>query len=302
MRINVNEAIKFMEAHGGNNYRVDQHAQDEEKSYNDNKRMDVNNDGSITLTEYLDAKFNVLNPYPTTPLTPEESEALGLLDYIDTLLNSKNASTRFAAVEKLKSADPKIVFRPLVEALKDPEASIRIAVIRALIKIKDKRAAEHLVTHLNDRSQTVRFEIVKALEVLGHEGIADKLTEFLDKETHLETKLEMIWLLGDLKSNRTLDALTKLLKHPVPAVKRAAALALIRISDSKAVLPHIIERAKKMLIGPLPEKYPDHLDKNPYKTRVRPKKIRRQPAQPKPKKPGQTSRARPGNWRSSMGF
>jgi HEAT repeat protein len=103
-----------------------------------------------------------------------------------TQLNSRNASVRASAIEKIgKSADSS-AFQALSQALRDPSASVRKSTASALGSMPPEGAIPLLSVQLNDPEPEVRLAVVKALHALGSEAAQSALVAALE-DVHGET-------------------------------------------------------------------------------------------------------------------
>jgi HEAT repeat protein len=98
-------------------------------------------------------------------------------------LKSKDAKTRFRAVEKLASMEDSTVLDPLLTALGDTEATIRRLTVVTLGKLKDERAANPLVKALHDRDATVREAAAEALREIGDRRAMEPLVAALKDDS-----------------------------------------------------------------------------------------------------------------------
>lgn len=124
---------------------------------------------------------------------------------------------------------------------------IRLECAKALGALGDKRAVEMLIWVLgNDREDQVRAEAAIALGLLGDEAAAIPLAEAVaHKKVYVRAGVAQG--LGELRNPATVEHLLWLLKDPAWEVRVAAAAALGKLKDERAIQP-----LKESLVGAIP--------------------------------------------------
>jgi len=157
-------------------------------------------------------------------------------------LRDKDSDVREAAAKALgKIGDPRAV-EPLIEALKDEYWWVRKAAVEALGKIGDPRAVEPLIEALRDKDSDVCYTAAKALEKIEPEWykteVAKKqVPEFINALRHEYSGVRKAAAeaLGKIGDQRAVKPLIEALRDKDSDVRKAAAKALGKIGDQRAV-------------------------------------------------------------------
>ncbi|OGV41042.1 MAG: hypothetical protein A2X48_11780 [Lentisphaerae bacterium GWF2_49_21] len=151
---------------------------------------------------------------------------------------------------KLKSNDPKIrlgtvnilqvlkkqqAFKPLEELLNDNDIDVRRESIVALGVLHDKEAVALLLKFLNDPDERIRNNAICALGEIGDTRAEDPLLELINDKA---VRGNVVWVLGQLKSRKSVPVLLELIKND-KEIQYSAAAALGNIGDQRAVEPLI---------------------------------------------------------------
>ena len=144
--------------------------------------------------------------------------------------DSKDSDVRQAAAEALgEIKDPRAV-EPLIAALGDESSGVRLAAAKSLGEIKDPRAVEPLSAALKDENKYVRRAAAHALDRLGWKPEQDEIAGWY---WMAKCDWDKCVALGAL----TVEPLIAALKDTDEEVRRAAAEALGKIKDRRAVEP-----------------------------------------------------------------
>ena len=134
-----------------------------------------------------------------------------------------------AAVALGEIKDPRAV-EPLIAALGDESSGVRLAAAKSLGEIKDPRAVEPLSAALKDENKYVRRAAAHALDRLGWKPEQDEIAGWY---WMAKCDWDKCVALGAL----TVEPLIAALKDTDEEVRRAAAEALGKIKDRRAVEP-----------------------------------------------------------------
>jgi HEAT repeat protein len=197
-------------------------------------------------------------------------EALGKLgdsriaDSFIPILMDKDSNVRKAAVEALGVMGNNNAIDPLIPLLKDEDSQVRKAAAEAFGKIGDSRAEIPLIGVLKDKDSKVRKAGALAIGKRGNTLAVDPLIVAL-KDEDIKVREAAAEALGEIRDSRAIDPLITLLKdksiHAPKAksiklddpnlstwleedegisVRKAAAEALGKLGDSRAVEPLIV--------------------------------------------------------------
>ena len=145
-------------------------------------------------------------------------------------LKDKDSDVRYAAAKALgEIKDPRAV-EPLIAALGDESSGVRLAAAKSLGEIKDPRAVEPLSAALKDENKYVRRAAAHALDRLGWKPEQDEIAGWY---WMAKCDWDKCVALGAL----TVEPLIAALKDTDEEVRRAAAEALGKIKDRRAVEP-----------------------------------------------------------------
>jgi len=130
----------------------------------------------------------------------------------------------------------------LIESLKDKDEEVRINAALALGEAKNRKAVEPLIETLKDESRKVRESAALALGVIGDERAIKPLLEILKKDDEIRwAAAKALGWIGEPvgKNKMVIEALIGALRDKNEEVGEAAAWALGRIGDARAVDPLI---------------------------------------------------------------
>ncbi|MCH5375124.1 MAG: HEAT repeat domain-containing protein, partial [Planctomycetes bacterium] len=147
------------------------------------------------------------------------------------VLKDSDASVRREAAKALGQLKDDRAVPGLIKALGDTDANVRFFAAYALGEIKDPRARDALLQALADPQWMVRDQAAWALRELRDPQIVDPLVDIL-KQPGADTATVM-WLLQQLDSEHSIDALASLLAEPDPATRLRAVRALADVSHPR---------------------------------------------------------------------
>jgi HEAT repeat protein len=125
----------------------------------------------------------------------------------------------------------------LIAALADAEAEVRWRAAAALGQIGDARAVVPLVDALRDAQESVRSAALHALERMKGADVLSHLMGLLRPTEPGPVRAAAVEALGELPAAEAGDALLAALRDPEEEVRQAAAVALGRRKEARAVEP-----------------------------------------------------------------
>jgi quinoprotein glucose dehydrogenase len=153
-----------------------------------------------------------------------------------TLLTAANSSDVLLArlhgiwgAGQLGRKDPRAM-AALMPLLKNKDPEVRAQTAKVMGEAFYKPAAKAMISLLNDKSIRVRFHAATAIGKLEDSKAFDPIIKLIQQNNDVDAYLRhatMMGLLGSAKA--TPDKLTALAKHPSPAVRLVALLALRRL-------------------------------------------------------------------------
>ncbi len=153
------------------------------------------------------------------------------------LLDDRIPNVRRSAVLALAELDGKGYAEQIIEHVKDPDRSVRRAMVQGLVKIDDESIVEPMLRLSRDREVDVRHEAVRHLDLVAKfdRAAVDRLIEALSDRSN-EVRRAAAEALMRLKDTRAVKALTDLLRDgPERLSQILAAKALGEIGDPAAV-------------------------------------------------------------------
>jgi HEAT repeat protein len=190
--------------------------------------------GKLRDTRGVEPLMAALNRSPDLPTI----EALGMIgdaravEPIIATLRIKFNGMRKAAVSALRSIGDRRAVEPLIAALKDESKAVREAAAFALEVIGDPRAVEALIATLQDENKAVRWAAVRALDKLGWQpDRSEKAAAYWIAKLEWDRCIEM--------GAPAVEPLISALSHAESDLREAAAVALGKIADLRAVAPLI---------------------------------------------------------------
>ncbi len=138
---------------------------------------------------------------------------LGCSNDVETKVQNLASPNPMVRLETAKMAkrenDPRIAIA-LVPLLQDPSKEIRLTAASSLIYVGSTEQVPALTMALRDPETEVRLAAVDALGRIQDERAVGPLLALLQTEPE---PYSVIWALGNIGSNQSLDALTPLLDH-----------------------------------------------------------------------------------------
>jgi HEAT repeat protein len=165
--------------------------------------------------------------------TVEEMVAVGDASVVEPLaeaLQDEEPDVRLAAAKGLGAFQDDRAVKPLIGALRDRKAEIRTAAITSLRQIGDSRAIDALVISLEDLDHSVRWHAAGALNTLGWRPGSN--TEFVLRSVAMGEHENAAAHGAD-----AVGMLTKALEDPTSPRRHAAAIALGKTGDPRAIKP-----------------------------------------------------------------
>lgn len=182
------------------------------------------------------------------------------------LLREDVKEVRIKAAWALGKIGEKTAISALIEALNDQEWEVRRNSVRSLGELMAFDEITSIVKMLEDLNWEVRAETVVVLEYLGWvptnerervlvligkekwedlsqvENLDGDLLIYFLKDSDSEIKAKLTWILGELKTNKAIVPLYKLLmQDKFQQVKENAAIALAKIGGEKVL--HLLQEA-----------------------------------------------------------
>lgn len=177
------------------------------------------------------------------------------------ILGDEDELVRIQASESLENIGEPAV-EPLIAALDNPDKNIRRYSARVLGEIGDERAIEPLILNLSDVNKWVRRETSGALSKMG-DPATDPLIELLE-DSDWKVRGAAAWALGRIGNKKAVEPLIKsLLEDENGFVRSGAANALGNLEDERAVKP--LQKAtsdKSSYVRKVSEKFLKKWEKN----------------------------------------
>lgn len=189
------------------------------------------------------------NPYEVESVRFMAAEALGTMDderSVGSLLNAlkdDNVAVRYSAASALTGRKDPLVVEALVSAMSDSDKFVRSSVACALGETNDPSAIEALFRGAADESEIVRFSAAKALACFPFALISETVLQNLES-IDKNTRLTMLDVLGQTKSNESTDILRRYLKSEDSEMSYRASLALMGLENID-VIDELIEASKR---------------------------------------------------------
>ena len=190
------------------------------------------------------------NPYEVESVRYLAAEALGemreekacepLLD----ALKDENVAVRYSAASALSGIGGDTVVKGLVDALKDQNEFVRSQVAYALGRIADPKSLDALFGAVSDEHDAVRFSIAEAL---GKFPCGDVMTELEGRLSKADCgmRLALVEVLGQIKDDRAVEILRKVLRDPDSDMSFRASLALMEHKSLDAI-DDLVEASRRL--------------------------------------------------------
>lgn len=150
-------------------------------------------------------------------------------------LNDSDWRVRRNAAQALGALRDKRALKPLLQALKDRTMTVRQRAIVALGRIKDPQAIPALLEiFLENKHES--YDAGKAIKKFGKKALPEAVKAF-----EASNSQELMMLLIELKYERALDLLLKLLESQDLSTRLTAISELGKLGDKKAV-PHLMSQ------------------------------------------------------------
>lgn len=124
----------------------------------------------------------------------------------------------------------------LITAMNSPAQDVRLAAINAVTDLQAKEAVDPLALLVNDPDKVVAHKSIAAIAAIGGDAAKKEMLDLLDYETS-EGRLTAIKFVGDARMAEAVDKLIELLDDDFDTVATAAAVALGKIGNPKAIPP-----------------------------------------------------------------
>jgi len=121
----------------------------------------------------------------------------------------------------------------LVSELKSKDWSYRYTAVTELGKIRSKKSIDGLIEALKDKDENIRNLAIENLAFFG-KFAEDKLIDAL-KSRHRDQVVSVIYILGKIKSVKSVEQLIKLLKSNDSFFRQSAAFSLGEIKSKEAI-------------------------------------------------------------------
>lgn len=145
--------------------------------------------------------------------------------------------------------DDRIV-EPLISCLSNPSPKVRASAARILQFTKSNKATDPIISLLQDESEIVRATAAQTLLWLdGDSKIGPLLARLTDPDENLQVRINAAHTLAATKDLKLVDPLINLLSHEHGELRGAAAIALSKIGDQRAVShirPLLQDKSKKV--------------------------------------------------------
>ncbi len=148
------------------------------------------------------------------------------VDRYVTDLSSRNPMVRLEAAKLAKRVNDPRLAAALTPLLDDSSQDIRLNAAIALAYIGTAEEVPALIAALGDPSRDVRLAVVDALGRIQDERAVPSLLAMLDTEPE---PYSVIWALGSIGSDQSLDALTPMLDDDNRYVRYQSRRALLKI-------------------------------------------------------------------------
>jgi len=125
---------------------------------------------------------------------------------------------------KIKEASP-----VLIECLSEDNTELKSACIIALGSLKEEKAVPYLMKFLNDKEDEIKRLSLRALKDIGENSIPE--IEKMVNEGTFEEKLQALQLLGEIKGEKSVELLKKLLKNNDKYIAISSAYILSTIGN-----------------------------------------------------------------------
>lgn len=180
-------------------------------------------------------------------------EALGIIgdaravEPLIALLNEKDEIVRNSAIEALGRISDKRASRHILKFLGDRDEDTRVVTAEALAKIGDKSINKYLIAMLKSGDKNARAGASKALGKMGVTEAVIPLTKLLEDSSSM-VREEAVLALGALKDPRSIDALVKALEQKDIDYYHIIE-TIVEIKGDRAV-----DALSRLLVGEDPEK------------------------------------------------
>jgi HEAT repeat protein len=147
-------------------------------------------------------------------------------------LSSEDPAMRQKALEVLGHLGDAALTETFTSYLEDPDADVVKSAILALGRTASEKACRPLASHLDSSRPDIQDALRKAFTGIGTPAALCLLDTLQFKGTLQESRA--IYILGKLKAGEAVPDLLRYLRHPEPAFRRMATVALTEIADPRA--------------------------------------------------------------------
>lgn len=190
------------------------------------------------------------NPFEVESVRFMAAEALGGMQNdksVESLLKAlkdENVAVRYSAAAALSGRKDERVLAALIEAIDDPDRFVKASVAYALGTTLEPDALKALFRCLTDENDVVRFSAAKAIAAFPYDEVFAQLETF-SARTDREAKLVRVEVLGQLKDERSVNALKSFLNDSDSEVSYKASLALMG-NENLDVLEELIAASRRL--------------------------------------------------------
>jgi HEAT repeat protein len=145
----------------------------------------------------------------------QQTRDLRVVDTLIQCLDDPDSEVRWSAVHVLLIFNDSRVVEPIIQKLSDPESKVRLAAVRSLGDLKDARAVASLVYLLQDAGLGITDlgiteYVIEALVKIRDSRSIEPITRML-KHEHAGMRSTAVEALGEFQDVRAIDALTEAL-------------------------------------------------------------------------------------------
>ncbi len=190
------------------------------------------------------------NPFEVESVRFMAAEALGGMQNdksVESLLRAlkdENVAVRYSAAAALSGRKDERVLAALIEAIDDPDRFVKASVAYALGTTLEPEALKALFRCVTDENDVVRFSAAKAIAAFPYDEVFAQL-ETLSAQSGRDAKLVRVEVLGQMKDERSIKALKKLLNDSDSEVSYKASLALMG-NENLEVLEELIAVSRRL--------------------------------------------------------
>lgn len=160
--------------------------------------------------------------------------ALGIVDKYIGELNCEYDNLRICAAENLGKIGAPQAIDPLIELMSDRKEEVSMVAAKALSKINHESVPEKLVKILSRSDKWLPARVAEGLVTQGSRSVPALLNALVEKGD-LNTKLNYIEILGEIRDKEAVETLVGALDSSYAEIRAKAAMALGNIQDNSAV-------------------------------------------------------------------